>query len=93
MKEIIFRLMDSRLQALMSSNPQTCPKPSTYIHSELSRAYIFKMEIAWLKYSSQASSQHSGGRDRQISVFEASLVYRVSSQTARATQRNPVSRK
>jgi hypothetical protein len=31
-----------------------------------------------------------GGRDRRISVFEASLVYKVSSRTARATQRNPV---
>jgi hypothetical protein len=30
-----------------------------------------------------------GGRGRQISEFEASLVYRVSSRTARATQRNP----
>jgi len=30
---------------------------------------------------------------RQISEFEASLVYRVSSRTARATQRNPVSKK
>jgi hypothetical protein len=29
---------------------------------------------------------------RQISEFEASLVYRVSSRTARATQRNPVSK-
>jgi hypothetical protein len=35
---------------------------------------------------------HSGGRGRQISEFEASLVYRVSSRTARATQRNPVSK-
>jgi hypothetical protein len=33
-----------------------------------------------------------GGRGRQISKFEASLVYRVSSRTARATQRNPVSK-
>jgi hypothetical protein len=32
-----------------------------------------------------------GGRGRQISEVEASLVYRVSSRTARATQRNPVS--
>jgi hypothetical protein len=32
-----------------------------------------------------------GGRGRQIS--EASLVYRVSSRTARAIQRNPVSKK
>ena len=34
-----------------------------------------------------------GGRGRRISEFEASLVYRVSSRTARATQRNPVSKK
>ena len=35
------------------------------------------------------------GRQRQVdlSEFEASLVYRVSSKTARATQRNPVSNK
>jgi hypothetical protein len=33
------------------------------------------------------------GRGRQISEFEASLVYKVSSRTARATQRNPVSTK
>jgi hypothetical protein len=38
-------------------------------------------------------SQHSGGRGRQISEFEASLVYKVSSRTARAIQRNPVSKK
>jgi hypothetical protein len=31
-----------------------------------------------------------GGRGRWISEFEASLVYRVSSRTARDTQRNPV---
>jgi hypothetical protein len=30
-----------------------------------------------------------GGRGRWISEFEVSLVYRVSSRTARATQRNP----
>jgi hypothetical protein len=30
------------------------------------------------------------GRGRQISEFEARLVYRVSSRTARAIQRNPV---
>jgi hypothetical protein len=32
------------------------------------------------------------GRGRCISEFEASLVYRVSSRTTRATQRNPVSK-
>jgi hypothetical protein len=34
-----------------------------------------------------------GGRGRRISEFKASLVYRVSSRTARAIQRNPVSGK
>jgi hypothetical protein len=34
-----------------------------------------------------------GGRSRWISEFEANLVYKVSSRTARATQRNPVSGK
>jgi hypothetical protein len=33
-----------------------------------------------------------GGRGRRISEFEASLVYRVSSRTARAMQRNTVSK-
>jgi hypothetical protein len=33
-----------------------------------------------------------GGRGRHISEFEASLVYRVSSRTARAIQRSPVSK-
>jgi hypothetical protein len=34
-----------------------------------------------------------GGRGRQISEFKASLVYRVSFRIARATQRNPISKK
>jgi hypothetical protein len=34
-----------------------------------------------------------GGRSRWISEFKANLIYRVSSRTARATQRNPVSKK
>jgi hypothetical protein len=34
-----------------------------------------------------------GGRGRQISEFEASLVYKVSSRTARAIQKNPVLKK
>jgi hypothetical protein len=33
-----------------------------------------------------------GGRGRRISEFEVSLVYKVSSRTAKATQRNPVSK-
>jgi hypothetical protein len=34
-----------------------------------------------------------GGKGRQISEFKVSLVYRVSSRTARAIQRNPDSKK
>jgi hypothetical protein len=34
-----------------------------------------------------------GGRGRQISEFQGSLVYKVSSRTARDIQRNPVSKK
>jgi hypothetical protein len=34
-----------------------------------------------------------GGRGRQISELEASLVYRVSSRTTRVIQRKPVSKK
>jgi hypothetical protein len=33
------------------------------------------------------STQHAGGRGRQISEFEASLVYRASYRTARATEK------
>ena len=36
---------------------------------------------------------HLRGRGRRLSEFEASLVYRVSSKTARAVWRNPVSKK
>jgi hypothetical protein len=34
-----------------------------------------------------------GGRGRQISEFQASLIYRVSTRIAGTTQRNPVSKK
>lgn len=38
-------------------------------------------------------SSISGGRDKQISEFEATLAYRASSWTAKATKRYPVSEK
>jgi hypothetical protein len=40
-----------------------------------------------------AFNPSTGGRGRQISEFEASLVYKVSSRTARAIERIPVSKK
>jgi len=42
--------------------------------------------------SESLESQHSGGRGRWVSKFEASVVYRVCSRIARDTQRNPVSK-
>jgi hypothetical protein len=36
-----------------------------------------------------AFTQHSGGRGRRISEFEASLVYKVSSKTARGYTEKP----
>ena len=44
------------------------------------------MVVGW------AVEAHLGGRGRWISEFEASLVYKLSSRTARAAQRNPVSK-
>ena len=48
--------------------------------------YILK-HVSWVTVT-----QSSGGRGRWISEFKASLVYRVSSRTARTTQRNPISK-
>jgi hypothetical protein len=39
-----------------------------------------------------AFNPSTGGRGRRISEFKASLVYKVSSRTARTIQRNPVSK-
>ena len=68
-------------------------------------ANIVKKEMKYLTIHAtekpslrQAVVMHSSnpcirGRGRQISEFKATLVYRLSSRTARATQRNPVSKK
>jgi hypothetical protein len=50
----------------------------------LSTGYFWGQEVVAHAFNS------SRGRGRRISEFEASLVYRVSSRTARDTQRNPV---
>jgi hypothetical protein len=57
----------------------------------MSRTLVAREMAQWLKMS--AALQHSGGRGRRISEFEDSLVYKVSSRTARAIQRNPVLKK
>ena len=58
-----------------------------------------KLDFLYYTTQSQAVVAHAcnpntlGGRGRQISEFEASLVYRVSSRRARAIERNPVLKK
>jgi hypothetical protein len=52
---------------------------------------------SWLKEHAGRAWWHTPlipalGRQRQVSEFEVSLVYKVSSRTARAIQRNPVSK-
>jgi hypothetical protein len=56
-------------------------------HTSLSKTIYGPGVVAHAFYS-----QHLGGRGRRISEFKASLVYKVSSRTARDTQRNPVSK-
>ena len=55
----------------------------------LGKIKIIVRSWAW----SRTPLTHSEGKGRQISEFEDSLVYRVSSRTARATQKYPVLRK
>jgi hypothetical protein len=54
--------------------------------------HIYKRSFARRWWHSLLISE-LGGEGKQISEFGASLVYRVSSRTARAMQRNPVSKK
>ena len=60
---------------------------------KINKIKIEKRRIQPGSGATHIESQHLGGRDRQISEFEASLVYKVSSRTARDTQRNPISKK
>ena len=69
-----------------------CPCSGGWTHMSITNC-IYE----WLKKKRRPGSggpcllsQHLGGRGRWTSEFEASLVYKVSSRTARATQRNPV---
>ena len=55
--------------------------------------FLNKLIILWCRKSHFKPERVDLGRGRLISEFEASLqVYRVSSRTARATKRNPVSK-
>ena len=64
------------------------------VTSELSEKTISKAKVGEPGMVGHAFNP-SIGRQRQADLceFEASLVYRASSRTARATQRNPVSKK
>jgi hypothetical protein len=61
-----------------------------------SQGYTEKPCLEKQKNKNQKNKKQGGrgrGRGRRISEFKANLVYRVSSRTARTTQRNPVSKK
>jgi hypothetical protein len=58
-----------------------------------SHLYATKLFLINKKSLDGVALEHLGGRGKQIFEFEASLVYNVSFRTARATQRNPVSKK
>ena len=80
---------------LLSQTILPLVKSPTRISDQFSYAHLYKTSSV---HSSKAScgsahlvSQHAGGRDICISEFEASLFHRT--RTARATQRNPISRK
>jgi hypothetical protein len=65
------------------------PLPNTNLSSEL----LLKQKIGSWAWWRMPLIPALGGRGRRISEFQASLVYKVSFRTARATQRNPVSKK
>jgi hypothetical protein len=53
-------------------------------------AHIFSPSAREAEGQRGRGAEGQRGRGRRISEFEASLVYKVSSRTARALQRNPV---
>lgn len=68
------------------------------VGGELERVVSTLFSCFWLTFENHPPAtrwwhtpliQHSGGRGRLISVFEASLVYRWRSWLAKAIQRNP----
>jgi hypothetical protein len=64
-----------------------------YIKREaVHQSFSFNVWNRILGYHRTVVAHALGGRGRWISEFEASLVYRVSSRTARATQRKTLSR-
>jgi hypothetical protein len=87
------------LLLLLIIGPCILNKLVTFIRERVSAVQILMLRHALESQEKLSSgdaclrSQHLGGRGRRISEFEVSLVYRVSSRSARATQRNLVSKK
>lgn len=54
---------------------------------------VLENVLSWTVVEHIFNPSTPGGKGRQISAFNASLVYRVNSSTAKSTQRNPVSDK
>jgi hypothetical protein len=94
----IRKWQDGAQKASMSVQCSTTSQKGTESYSLIER----QLSNSWRNYrgvtitmnmSSLSVVAHAlGDRGRQISEFEASLIYKVSSRTARATQRNPISK-
>jgi hypothetical protein len=87
-KEII------RVKQILKVQKAECPS-TLILWRQKKEDYEFEASFPVLKIKSKAGcggARLSGGRGRWISECEASLVYKVSFRTARAIQRNPVSK-
>ena len=60
---------------------------------QIPRTYMKKPDVVWVMVEMHAFDPSSREAESWISEFKASLVYNVSSRTARTIQRNPVSNK
>ena len=70
-------------------------RTSSLDHSSIIGGFISLIGLPFLQKALPQKDMHafySGGRGRKISEFQASQFYGVSSRTARATQRNPISK-
>ena len=81
------KVMEAYCISLFSVYMGALPVFSTHVHN------LRLLTSSWAAVAHYCNLSTLGGRGRWISEFETSLVYRVSSRTARAIQRNPVSKK
>lgn len=64
-----------------------------FSHMYFQTSVCLYLKCIWARHGGECFNPALRGRSRCISEFESSLVYRVSSRTVRATQRDSVSKK